>query len=267
MRTPPPSTLSPIRCRLQAPISTNPCLSSATVSRPRQIAGNERFRTTPSQPDLCIDPTIASLCQSSRASRRCQMDADTQIDLAKEEVPAEQAWDSPLQHTTTHLSVPRSLDADPRPPSSRSSRGAHASTYQVRLKPRSKSPAEQLSHHQSRRTGQADFDSFDEKDIGQGQHVVQLPPVDGGFGAWSYVYAAFSMYIVVWGASNLSALGSDLKLSLTREWHHRLSIRVPDFPNSFLHRSRCQIQRLHHSSTASPRAARHRRGPAISVLA
>lgn len=127
------------------------------------------------------------------------MDADTQIDLAKEEVPAEQVWDSPLQHTATHLFLPNSQTTDSRRSSLRSTRGSHLATYQL---PRSRSPSGRLGH-QSGQPAKRDHD-LDEKDIGQGQHIVQLPPVDGGFGAWSYVYATFSMYIVVWGSLTAS---------------------------------------------------------------
>lgn len=35
-------------------------------------------------------------------------------------------------------------------------------------------------------------------------NIVTLPPVDGGFRAWSYVVSAFAMFVVVWGKSILS---------------------------------------------------------------
>ncbi|KAB5575271.1 hypothetical protein GE09DRAFT_1264490, partial [Coniochaeta sp. 2T2.1] len=81
------------------------------------------------------------------------------------------------------------------------SRGATASTYQTRFAPRSRSP---LPSHKSRDSVgsgslRARTDSLVGKSFGQGGDVVELQAQDGGFGAWSYVAAAFSMYIAVWG--------------------------------------------------------------------
>lgn len=34
---------------------------------------------------------------------------------------------------------------------------------------------------------------------GKAVNIVTLPPQDTGFGAWSYVISAFTMFVVVWG--------------------------------------------------------------------
>lgn len=121
------------------------------------------------------------------------MEAATQLDLAREEAPAHQALDSPLQQSTPQL---LSVPAEKPPPTDRSrspkrsSRGAIWSTHQARLKPQS--PA---------RVSVSSIDP-DENNIDpfrESSNIVELQPVDRGFGAWSYVAATFSMYIVVWG--------------------------------------------------------------------
>lgn len=76
--------------------------------------------------------------------------------------------------------------------SRRSSRGAIATTNQARLKRKSK---DQSSSHAA--TASKEDHTFQHVD--ESSYVVELQPVDKGFGAWSYVTAAFSMYIVVWG--------------------------------------------------------------------
>ena len=114
------------------------------------------------------------------------MDVATQLDLAREEAPASQVLNSPLQHSTTQtLSISTDQTPSNNIPKSpkRSSRGAITSTHQVRLKPKSSDDLKEGTP-----------DPFSES-----SNVVELQPMDEGFGAWSYIAAAFSMYIVVWG--------------------------------------------------------------------
>lgn len=121
------------------------------------------------------------------------MEAETQLDLAREEAPAHQALDSPLRQLTPRLLlVPaeqtQTIDLSRSP--KRSSRGAVWSAHQVRLKakPPARAPVSSVDANESK------IDPF-----GESSNIVELQPVDGGFGAWSYVAATFSMYIVVWG--------------------------------------------------------------------
>lgn len=121
------------------------------------------------------------------------MEAATQLDLARGEAPAHQVLDSPLREPAPRLlSVPaeEALPSDRSKSPKRSSRGAISSTHQVRLKHKSRA-RDPVSSIDSRETK---HDPFSEA-----SNVVELQPIDRGFGAWSYVAAAFSMYIVVWG--------------------------------------------------------------------
>jgi len=121
------------------------------------------------------------------------MDAAVQLDLARDEAPASQALNSLLQQ-----SVPQTLSIaeEELPPidrsrsPKRSSRGAISSTHQVRLK--HKTPARASTS--SVDTREIKLDPFGDSSI-----IVELQPIDRGFGAWSYIAAAFAMYIVVWG--------------------------------------------------------------------
>lgn len=121
------------------------------------------------------------------------MESATQIDLAKVEAPADQVLRiASLDPATTLLSIPNeqiSVGEFARSPR-RSSRGAITTTHYVRLK--QKTP---FKEHQ---TSGADAGNGPDP-FGESTNSVELQPVDSGFGAWSYVAAAFSMYIVVWG--------------------------------------------------------------------
>ncbi|KAI0166653.1 major facilitator superfamily domain-containing protein [Xylariaceae sp. FL1272] len=122
------------------------------------------------------------------------MDPETQVDLAKDEASAAQALRSLV---VTNDNTPAS--AEPR----RSSRGTIASTFQVRLKPPSSRGTRAGSTGRARPSvvslsTQAGIGTGTEKDSEE-YVVAELRPVDRGFGAWSYVAAAFSMFIVVWG--------------------------------------------------------------------
>ncbi|KAF2180471.1 MFS general substrate transporter [Zopfia rhizophila CBS 207.26] len=77
--------------------------------------------------------------------------------------------------------------------SKRSIKGATAATSQVKLKPK---PPE--SHALFSDDVTLNSLGFEEPEGGG----FTLPPADKGFGAWSYVAAAFAMYIVVWGFPN-----------------------------------------------------------------
>jgi hypothetical protein len=124
------------------------------------------------------------------------MEAVMQLDLARTEAPAGQVMDSVLGEGAEHFAAESTLRppdaADSRSPR-RSTRGASASTYQVRLKPkhseRSASPSVEQTPADSLATG----------NLEAARLVSELQPVDQGFGAWSYVASAFAMYIVVWG--------------------------------------------------------------------
>ncbi|KAF2152652.1 MFS general substrate transporter [Myriangium duriaei CBS 260.36] len=112
-----------------------------------------------------------------------------QVDLAKSEAPARQV----IEHTSESFSATlQPIDADANghalQPPKRASRGSISPVYQIQ--PLHK--ASRAGHRASLST--VDSDAFKETDT-----VVELQPVDGGFGAWSYVAAAFSMYIVIWG--------------------------------------------------------------------
>ncbi|KAI9814316.1 MAG: hypothetical protein M1826_002282 [Phylliscum demangeonii] len=99
------------------------------------------------------------------------MEAVLQVDLARSEAPAQQA-----------------LKAVRGEAAGRSSKGpfqgGSATTVQVSL-----------------RSDPSDLYELDWKEdsFGESANVVTLQPVDGGFGAWSYVASAFAMFIVVWG--------------------------------------------------------------------
>lgn len=125
------------------------------------------------------------------------MDRSLQLDLAREETTPRQALDSPLESGGSSLRSPAQNDPDSpnftMPSHKRSSRGGMATTYQVRLK--SKSPARASSASRPSRDGNVAKDEL----LGEGQNVVELQPMDQGFGAWSYVAATFAMFIVVWG--------------------------------------------------------------------
>jgi hypothetical protein len=70
----------------------------------------------------------------------------------------------------------------------RKSKGGYLTTIQPKL-------------HESRKSSEAEREEQLEL-IGResdATYIVELPPVDKGFGAWSYVVSAFAMFIVVWG--------------------------------------------------------------------
>lgn len=121
------------------------------------------------------------------------MESATQIDLAKDEAPASQVLHSALQNPMpTILSVTGEQTSTVPPARSpkRSLRGATATTHHVRLQHKSSSGV----NASVAATAGPELDPF-----GESSNVVELQPIDTGFGAWSYVAAAFSMYIVVWG--------------------------------------------------------------------
>ena len=122
------------------------------------------------------------------------MESATQIDLAKQEAPASQVLSSALQRPMSDaVSTAESghSTTEPSEAARRTSRGAIAATNQVRLK------------RKKQRTSSDEADPLNDilldDPFGESDNVVELQPVDKGFGAWSYVAAAFSMFIVVWG--------------------------------------------------------------------
>ena len=106
------------------------------------------------------------------------LESATQIDLARGEAPASQVLSSALAQPD-HSS------------NNQSPRGSITATHQVR------------SYGKKSRGSNGGADAaiplLDADAFGESDNVVELQPMDGGFGAWSYVASAFFMYIVVWG--------------------------------------------------------------------
>ena len=131
------------------------------------------------------------------------MESALQVDLAKPEAPADQVLNTSLGQIATRTklepdSPTRSQDSAQVP--KRSLRGASAITSQVRLEP--KAP-EKLQVGSTQRQDLSSQNIVSCEPNGEVSNVYRLQPVDGGFGAWSYVASAFAMYIVVWGEANL----------------------------------------------------------------
>ena len=125
------------------------------------------------------------------------METALQSDLAREEATVQQVLESPLGGYGANLSVPSpdepASEHERATRSKRSSRGSMVTVSQVRLNP--KSP--RRPSPDSRETTDGIFGKNEA--FVEGQNVVELQPMDKGFGAWSYVAATFAMYIVVWG--------------------------------------------------------------------
>ena len=126
------------------------------------------------------------------------MESALQVDLARSEAPTEQVLDSALGQAIprpTTNSSPANTAEVINDKSKHTVRGRSETTAQVRLNP--KVPKEQRSRSTSTQgvpTTTLELGNFDETAQG-----FSLQPVDGGFGAWSYVASAFAMFIVVWG--------------------------------------------------------------------
>lgn len=125
------------------------------------------------------------------------MDSAIQVDLARSEAPPEEVLNTSLGEAASRLAVPRSdspLQSQNESPR-RSSKGGYVTTNQIRLNPKkpSRDPSPSTSI-QNAPGNTLELGNFDET-----ANVVTLQPVDEGFGAWSYVASAFSMFIVVWG--------------------------------------------------------------------
>lgn len=119
------------------------------------------------------------------------METALQVDLAKPEAPAEQVLGSALGRVSPQAgNVPPSRDSSDsrKKKPQQSTQGASRTTSQIRLKSKDQF------------TLQTDSDTIPPtvRDSDEGLSYT-LQPVDGGFGAWSYVASAFAMYIVVWG--------------------------------------------------------------------
>ena len=119
------------------------------------------------------------------------MEANTQIDLAKQEVSANRAISSALQNATTEDVAVSPEQPNSTSTSERSARGTIHATNQVRLKRKENST---LSVEADSVTGIPLEDYF-----GESVNTSELQPADRGFGAWSYVMSAFAMFVVVWG--------------------------------------------------------------------
>lgn len=130
------------------------------------------------------------------------MDSAIQVDLARSEATAEEVLNTSLGEASSRLSVPRadsplqnsplqSQNQNPR----RSSKGGYVTTNQIRLNPKKPSRDPSPSTSIQNAPGHTlELGNFDET-----ANVVTLQSADEGFGAWSYVASAFSMFIVVWG--------------------------------------------------------------------
>lgn len=99
---------------------------------------------------------------------------------------------APIELDTLQVSRDELTASSPSQQDRRSSRGSIATTYQVGLK-----SASLISS--SNRNGATPKPPFNADAFHESENVVELQPMDKGFGAWSYVAAAFAMYIVVWG--------------------------------------------------------------------
>lgn len=106
------------------------------------------------------------------------LESAIQIDLARGEAPASQVMSSALAQPDTI-------------PDNQSPRGSITATHQVRS-------YRKKSWGSNGGTDVA-IPLLDAGAFGESDNVVELQPMDGGFGAWSYVASAFFMYIVVWG--------------------------------------------------------------------
>jgi hypothetical protein len=177
-----------------------------------------------------------------------------QVDLARTEAPASQVVDSVREGGGPGYlaaeSTLRPFDAvDSRSPR-RSTRGASASTYQVRLKPKHSECSASAS------VGQTVADSLATGNLEASRLASELQPVDQGFGAWSYVASAFAMYIVVWGEFGpVHKATSPHPFADAR--HVRLSASLPDFSDISIHRTRLKVSRVCRHQTLGAWIAGH----------
>lgn len=112
----------------------------------------------------------------------------------------------------------------PDPPR-RSSRGGVTTTTQTRLYP----PTPELPDRDRLLTTpihDATSNSMELGSFGETSNVATSSPADTGFGAWSYVASAFSMFVVVWGWYFFQQLESQFLVKI------RLKIGA-GFPQSF----------------------------------
>lgn len=77
----------------------------------------------------------------------------------------------------------------------RSSRGGVTTTAQTRLYP----PLPGTDTLLTNPIHDAASNFMELESFGETANVTKSLPVDAGFGAWSYVATAFSMFVVVWG--------------------------------------------------------------------
>ncbi|KAL9103039.1 MAG: hypothetical protein Q9163_001869 [Psora crenata] len=120
------------------------------------------------------------------------METTLQIHLARPEEPSEQVFDSASGAATPqarNINSSRSSSDYLLEVPERTLKGASRTTSQVKLKPKDQQrPCSVTESNLSITLLQG----------GEGPSYA-LRPIDGGFGAWSYVASAFAMYIVVWG--------------------------------------------------------------------
>ena len=133
-----------------------------------------------------------------------RMNSAAQVDLAKNEAPAAQVLDSALGRAGVAPVIPvATVDGSQRSLSPENARrhlrGSSAITTPVRLvsKP---APHTTTSTNDVDETVATSIEpgNFESSNFESGAKFHSLQPQDTGFGAWSYVAAAFCMYIVVW---------------------------------------------------------------------
>ena len=132
------------------------------------------------------------------------MDSALQADLARQEASAEQVMNSPLGQLASRpdfMAISRSTSQHTTGDEREPVRGRNETTSKARLAPKS-------SHGRKSRSRSTTKDKAKELELGSFDDIANayhLQPVDEGFGAWSYVASAFSMFIVVWGQSSYDA--------------------------------------------------------------
>lgn len=110
----------------------------------------------------------------------------------------------------------------------RKSKGGYSTTIQPKLH-------ESRNSHEAQQAEQLEL-------IGResdAANIVNLPPVDKGFGAWSYVVSAFAMFIVVWGMY----ISSYLTLSDTRSGTLLTVFFFPRLPRDLAYLSKLSLLR------------------------
>ena len=107
-----------------------------------------------------------------------------------DDVPQQIQDAAPVDTTSRHLRP----QLTPR----RSSKGSTATTVQISLQPKTSNAEPPKS------SWETSIQSVELGGSGKNLNAVIVQPADEGFGAWSYVASAFSMFIVVWGKHSVA---------------------------------------------------------------